>query len=140
MRTVDADLVRNAVGLYDTNVVGLDPEQWVGNPANVALTNEEGDVALFERQWRLPSSVCGHYFFKSRGRAAIDAALQMLEEIFTGPYGVQTIIGLTPLDNRPALWMNRKIGFTSGGVIDTEIGPCELVILTKDRWRNQEED
>jgi hypothetical protein len=59
----------------------------------------------------------------------------MLKEIFTGPYDVEVIEGLSPLGKLGARWLNRKLGFKSHGVVDTVSGPCEIVIMTKNEWR-----
>ncbi len=138
-RFTDPKILKEAIKLYSETIVGLDPDEWIKNPANIGLQNDHEDVALFERQWRLPTSVTGHYFFKSRGRAAIKAGFDFLEEIFTGPYGVEMIIGLTPSDHKAALWINRKLGFRSEGEVETPQGPCHLVLLTKADWLQQKD-
>jgi len=139
-RTNELSVVEAAVNPYKDEIVGFDAESWLANPANVALTNEKEDVALFERQVSLPNTVCGHYFFHSRGKQARTAAIEMLRQAFTGPYEINTIIGLTPLDKRGALWMNKQLGFKSHGQVDTEIGPCEFVTLTKQEWENSQNE
>ena len=134
-RTFCPVLVKTATDTYKDFPEDLDIGEWLGDKSNVALADEEGDVSLFERQPHQPQTVCGHYFFHSRGRKAIDSAEAFLEEIFTGPYDVQVIFGLTPLEHRAALWMNKRLGFTTYGTIDEDnIDPCELVILTKQEW------
>lgn len=125
---------------YQEEFTGLDLEDWMEAPWNVALINEKGDIAMFERQWSLANTVAGHYFFYSRGRAALDTARSMLKEIFTGPYQVETIIGLTPLEHKAALWMNRRLGFQPQGPIETDAGPCELVLLRKAEWENMDNE
>jgi len=140
IRTTDDVIVSSATDAYQTNITGFEPTEWLSNPANVALTNEEGDVSLFERQLGLPGTVCGHYFFHSRGKKARETAVAMLKQAFTGPYNITTIIGLTPLDNLGALWMNKQLGFKSYGQVDTEIGMCEFVVLTKHEWENDQNE
>lgn len=136
-RIRNSDVVSKAVKRYKEEIVGLNVPEWVNNPANVALRNEQGDVSLFERNWRQPNTVSGHYFFISRGSAARKAAEEMLEEIFTGDYGVEIITGLTPVTHRGALMMNKFLGFKTVDTVDTEIGDCELVMLTKEQWKEQ---
>lgn len=136
MRTTDLSIIHAATDPWKEEIVGFDPEVWINIPGNLALTNEYGDVALFERQWRQPSSVCGHYFFKSRGVRACRVAKEFLKEIFEGDYDVQVVIGITPDNKAGALRMNKYLGFQSLGSIDTEVGPCELVMLTKQEWEN----
>lgn len=132
MRTFDLELVKSATDPYKDELHGFDPKNWLSNARNVALTNDNGDIALFERE--LPGIVTGHYFFHSRGREALNAAVEMLKEAFTGDFDIELIRGLTPTDNLGALWMNKKLGFKSYGKVETLAGPCELVILTKKEW------
>lgn len=133
MRTKDSSVILKAVSGYET--VGLDVENWLSNDLNIALTNEKEDVALFEHQDRLTNTVAGHYFFFSRGKEAVKAAQEFLQELFETTY-LTTITGLTPLDNKGALWMNRRLGFKEYGQVDTEIGPCRFVVLTKEQWKD----
>lgn len=134
-RTKSRAVVDKAIESYADRIEGLDVEQWLNVPGNLALTDEDGNVAMFERQYRKPDTVCGHYFFtKARGRAAINTSKEMLEEVFTGPYNVKVVVGLTPLDNKGALWMNRQLGFKEHGDIDASTGPCKFVMLTKNEW------
>lgn len=134
-RTKDVELFSELMEPF-LPIKGLDPESWLKNDFNVALIDDKENLALFERQWLLTKTVTGHYFFKSRGKDALIASKKMLKEIFTGPYSIEVIAGITPVDHKGALWMNRQIGFKSHGQIDTEIGPCEFVILTKQEWEN----
>lgn len=134
MRTFDVDKIKEAVELYAKDILGFYPDEWLANEENVALTNDNGDIFLFERE--LPGVVTAHYFFYSRGRKAVNAGKEMLKELFTGPYDVQLIRGLTPLEHLGARWMNKQLGATSYGVVHTILGPCELVILTKQEWEN----
>lgn len=136
MRTTDIVIVSKATNQCEDQLQHLDLSEWLSNPINVALTNDNGDVAMFERQYRQPNTVCGHYFFHSRGKQARQAAQELLAEAFTGPYGIEIIVGLTPVTHKGALWMNKQLGFKSHGQIDTEVGPCEFVMLTKQEWEN----
>ncbi len=140
MRTLDPLVVRNVTDIYQNELLGFTPETWLMNEQNVALTNDKGDISLFERQIKQPKTVCGHYFFISRGREALTTAKEMLKEIFTGPYDIEAIIGLTPLDKKGALWMNKQLGFKSHGQLEFEVGPCEFVLLTKQEWENSQNE
>jgi hypothetical protein len=118
-------------------IEGFVPEEWLDNDSNIALIDPDTmDVALFERQHKTPHAVHGHYFFHSRGKEAVKAAKSALKEIFSGKYNVEIICGFTPLDNKGALWMNRHLGFTSHGNINTSAGPCDFVVLTRQEWEN----
>lgn len=135
MRTYKIEKIKSAVKQYSEEIVGFNPEEWIENKKNIALINDNDDVALFENQTGLTNTVCGHYFFFSRGKEAIKAAQEFLYEVFTTTY-VETITGLTPLDNKGALWMNRRLGFKEYGDIDTVVGPCRFVFLSKEQWKD----
>lgn len=113
---------------------GFEPKQWLGLSLNVALTDGEGNYSLFERYSEFV--VTGHYFFKARGKQALQLAKEMLQEAFTGDYNIKTIRGLTPLEKQGARWLSKNIGFKSYGEVDTKAGPCELFILNKNEWEN----
>lgn len=132
-RTFDLDLVSFGLSSYE-EIVGLDSEVWLANPDNIALANEYGDVGMFERQYRSPTTVAGHYFFVSRGKRAREEAKKFLKEVFTGPYNVHSIVGLTPVEHKAAAWMTRQLGFTFYDEINTEVGPCTFALLTKEEW------
>lgn len=136
MRTFDISKIKAAVAQYAEEIEGFDPYYWLQNPNNIALINDNDDVALFEHQYRLTNTVCGHYFFFSRGKQAVAAAQKFLEEIFSNEYKVDTIIGLTPENHKAALWMNRRLGFKDNGQIDSITGPCRFVTLTKQTWKD----
>lgn len=139
-RTRNVLSVQKAVAQYADRIVGFDPVVWLSDPSNIALTNRQGDIALFEDQSKMPGAVCGHYFFFSRGRDAIKTSKEMLKEIFKHGYGVDRIIGLTPVDNLGALWMNKRLGFKEYGEIGTEAGLCKFVILTKNEWESTQNE
>src|SRR3546814_2949106 len=82
-QTKDRDVVEKAVAQYADQILNLDVGEWLIGMGNIALTNDIGDVSMFERQWMLPKTVSGHYFFFSRGKEARAVAKEMLREIFT---------------------------------------------------------
>ncbi len=135
MRTYDVGLLKEATDPYKEGFKGFDAEKLIGNRMNIVLTNADRDIAIFERE--RPSVATGHYFFNSRGRKAINAANVFLSEVFGDPYDVRMVIGMTPIDNRAALWMNRQLGFKNIEVMDTINGPMQFVILTRREWRNK---
>lgn len=138
MRTFDHILIAKAISQYADEIVGFDPLTWTENQSNVALINDNEDIALFERLPLNPVAVFGHYFFWSRGKEAVKAAKHFLEEIFNGDYNVKVIIGLTPVDHKAALWMNRQLGFTeTEGILPHETGDVKMVTLTKQEWSKQ---
>lgn len=138
MRTYSLEKVLAATSqYYDGNLKGFNPEKWLQHSKNVALINENDDIALFEHQADMSEgTVCGHYFFHSRGKQAIKTARSFLEEIFSEEYDVESIIGLTPVEHKGALWMNKRLGFKEHGTIDTVEGPHMFVLLTKQQWKD----
>ena len=136
MRTYNIEKIVQAVSQYDEQIEGFYPEEWLDNSKNIALINEKGDVALFENQNSLVNSVCGHYFFFSRGKEAVKVAENFLDEIFSDEYLVELIIGLTPVEHKGAIWLNKRLGFKEHGEVDTVIGPCKFVLLTKQEWKD----
>ena len=140
-RTIKPDDIRQAVDKYMGEIEGFDPDTWVDNDYNVALIREDTqDVALFERQYKIPHVVHGHYFFHSRGKEAIKTAKAALKEIFSGKYNIEVVSGFTPYDNKGALRMNKLLGFTSHGSIDTSVGPCDFVVLTRKEWEKAQDE
>lgn len=137
MRTFDVDLVSKAVSQYG-KVTGFYPEEWLQDKNNVALTNDNEDVALFQRTEEGLSSVYGHYFFWSRGKKAVKAAKEFLVEIFTGPYNVEVIIGLTPVEHKGAVWMNKQLGFKTVAVMPSIHGDMNMVLLNKSEWSDKQ--
>lgn len=131
MRAELAEVVE-ATKDYMDGLLGFVPEEWCANPSNIPISNGDGNVALFE--YERPGVYTGHYFLKARGKEALKVCQDILAEVFSGD--VEVIRGLTPLENLGARWMNKKLGFTSYGVVKTISGPCELVILTKKEYEN----
>lgn len=128
LRSFSADDLRDAISLYPAVNDNFDCDEWVENTNNIML--REGDsTGVFAYEY--PGLYTGHYFFRVKGRAAINLAKEMLNEVFT-KYGAQAVRGLTKTDNRPALWITRQLGFKSCGRIVTENGEHELFILNKE--------
>lgn len=131
-RHYDADSLMETMGSYQQELEGFHPREWLADEENVCLTDGNGNFTLFQRF--SPEVVIGHYFLKARGREALKLCTAFLEEIFTGPYDVSIIQGITPHTKLGALWMNKKLGFKSSGTVNTIAGPCELVVLSKLDW------
>lgn len=129
MRTYDVQQVRETIeGLHEDGV-NMSAEDWVNNPANIALVNDSGDVALFEIGFK--NVYTGHYYFTSKGRKAIQVARQFIDELFNTCYNIEVILGLTPLTNLPARWLSRQVGFKSHGVVEGPKRHYEMFIITK---------
>ena len=106
-------------------IEGFYPVSFILDEDNVVL-RDGLDYAVFE--YTTFGVYTGHYFFSSRGREAIDVGEKFLAEI--KELGAKLIIGYTPVDNKPAKFMNRKLGFSYVSTIDTSEGPHEMYIRT----------
>ena len=126
MRTYDLQLIEPAVKSFLGDGHDVDLVKWVQEPDNIVLVNDSGDVALFEKRgtWQ------GHYYFKSRGRQAVTAGLNFLDEIFNPCYNISVLTGLTPLTNLGARWLSRKIGFKSQGILSIDNQSFEFFMIT----------
>lgn len=131
-RTYNSDIVEKAIFQVKDELKGTPPQHWLNDRRNIALTNSVGDVALFEH--RNDGIFTGHYFFHSRGKYAIEAGEEFLKEIFTGPYSVKTVIGMTPHKKKGALWITRRLGFTSYGDEEIDGDMHRIFIMTKRDW------
>jgi hypothetical protein len=113
-------------------VDGFDPVAWLADRRNVALIDDHGDIALFERTGK--GVFEGHTLFASRGREAIETGRTMLAAMFD-MYGARAIWGRTPIERPAARWFSRRLGFRSLGVVETVRGPCELFYLGAEQCR-----
>lgn len=136
MRSYDPSLLAPAIELYlGENAYKEDPIVWLSDPRNIMLQNEYGDIALFEP--RIAGQYSGHYFFKSRGRVAINAGKAFLDELFNSCYNISVLVGLAPIDNKAARWMSRQLGFKSYGPTNLDDLNFELFIITKKEFNNE---
>lgn len=137
MRIWDANKIAGAIEYFLKTDDKVDPIEWLSDPANIALENEFGDLALFEYGVPTRKIYSGHYYFKSRGRAAIKAAREFLDEIFNTCYNINVLMGMTPLEYPAARWLTRQVGFTSYGIEEARGKQYELFILTKKEFNNE---
>jgi hypothetical protein len=129
VRSYDPLRMQKALDMTDQNT-GIDCVTWLRDRSNMMYYDDEtGDVGLATLEY--PGCYNLHWFFNSRGRRAITMANDMLGKFFNEE-DVKLIRGLTPVDNKAACWLARKIGLTSFGVIDFPSGACELFAMTKD--------
>ena len=119
------------------NGPNFDYEGWIANHYNIMYTLGE-DVGLLT--FDFPGVYTGHWFFKSRGRQALDVATAMLEDAFE-LRGAKAVRGITPIHLKGALWLAKRIGFSTVG---TETWPdgeeCEVMVLTKDAFNQRKQN
>lgn len=130
LRTFDPVVVARATDQVKDDLKGLPPLVWLGDNSNVALTNEHGDVALFEPRGN--GIYCGHYFFISRGKKAATVAKIFLTEFFTS-YGI-IVIGFTPHDKHGAMGLTKHLGFSFVSDEDIDGRPHRVSVMTKKDW------
>lgn len=129
-QTFDREMIEEGLGLYPNHVIDMNVGLWLASPQSLAL-EEDGNVGMFEQ---FSSGVyTGHYFFRDRGKKAKDLAIRMMDKVFAD-YGVEILRGLTPIDNRPAQWMTRHLGFKDYGEFEHPSGMCTLFMMTKNEF------
>lgn len=134
-RVFNQELLKKAIDDLTKGQVTLDIENWLENPHNIILINAKEDVAIFEDMGN--GLVNGHYYFKSRGKQAIEAGQNFLDEIFNECYNIQVIRGFVKITTLGARWISRRLGFTSHGVVKVGNNSYELFILTKKEFLNE---
>lgn len=135
MRTFDIDLIEPVYEFLSKDITDPMPfEDWMSNPHNIVLTNDQGDIALFEIGFK--NVYTGHYYFKSRGRQAITVARDFLDELFNTCYNINVLLGLTPVSKRHASWLSRQVGFKSYGFEELNGKQYEVFIITKREFNN----
>ena len=127
MRTYNTSYIRDIIEFLP--ITGFEPLTFILDHDNIVLTNGK-DYAVFE--FTTFGTYTGHYFFKSRGRAAIEVGKQFLNELFN-EHGACLVIGFTPCEYKAAKWMNRQLGFKPGSLVETPEGTCQLYTLTKEQ-------
>lgn len=133
MRTYDEKQIQQAIDQIKSGVSAAD---WIANPTNIALTNDAGDVALFEYGFPTSKIYTGHYCFVSRGKNAVLAAKKLLDEIFNSCYNVRIMMGFVPDHRREVKWLSRQLGFKSQGTEELHDKLYEIFILTKEQHNN----
>lgn len=131
MRTWDVIKVEPAITHFLGPDNTVDPIDWVSQPENIVLENDKGDLALFEYSFPIKKVYSGHYYFKSRGRSAIQVARGFLDELFNSCYNIHVLMGFVPNDRKDARWLTKQVGFTSYGVDEINDKQYELFIITK---------
>lgn len=128
-RSFDPEVMRKAFEPHpDLFPVDTDFETWLGNKANVMLVEGES-VGLACHEY--PGVYTGHYLFKVHGKEALKLARRMMEWMVEHE-GAKAFTGITPVYKRAARIFNRKLGFTSFGLIETERGLHEMFCITAD--------
>lgn len=126
--TRDQDVILSVLDRHRDIIGGFDLTSWISDKNNLAFVDDIGNIGLLE--YDSPGLYNSHMFFVSRGREAINKAIEMIGYAFEH-CPVQVMRGYTDVSNRAARWIDRQLGYTSYGVLSTLNPPCELFILTK---------
>jgi hypothetical protein len=137
MRIWDATKIAAAIKHFLKTEEQVDVIEWLSDPSNIVLENGFGDLAVFEYGVQAKKVYSGHYFFKSRGKAAIKAGKFFLDELFNSCYNVSILIGMVPIERKDVKWMTRQLGFTSYGIETARGNQYELFIITKKEFNNE---
>ena len=117
---------------YLTKVLGEytmapDNKTWVNIEGNLMFRVGD-DVGLATYDY--PGMYTVHWFFKSRGKAALKTAFAIGEELFT-THGARVLRGVIGLDNKPSIYLSRYAGFKRISIEEFPDGPNEVILLTK---------
>ena len=137
MRIYDAAKVQPAIDHFLGPDNSVDAVEWLSHPEHIVLENDRGDLALFEYGFPTKKIYSGHYYFKSRGRQAIEAARGFLDELFNSCYNVHVLMGLVPVERKDVRWLTRRVGFSSHGFEEVHGKEYELFIITKKEFNGE---
>lgn len=132
-RSFDWRDMERVVSKYKEAWIGFDPQELIENEDNILVTDGEGNYGLFE--FEMPGVYYGHYLFTARGPDNTYEVARTLLAFFFREFPAMEVRGLTPVEHKGALRLNKRLGFTFHGVVDTEAGPHFEVSLTKDDFR-----
>jgi hypothetical protein len=105
-----------------------DFKTWFEMPHNIMLVEGKNvGLATFE----YPGVYSVHWFFKARGREAINLGRAMLKHLFDN-YDAKIARGLIRVDLKPGRWAARQVGYKSHGIMKFEDGTeNEVFTITK---------
>src|SRR3546814_5550252 len=69
-----------ATNQYAEDIKGFDPPFWLDDQRNIALTNQNHDVALFE--YFKPGTVLGHYFRSEEHTSELQSLMRISYAVF----------------------------------------------------------
>lgn len=109
---------------------GLNGADWVADPRNVAVIEDERDIVLFDYEG--PGIFQIHVLFSSsRGRGAVERIKRALRGMIRD-HRAEVIFGLVPDHRRDVKMMARWVGMKSHGERANDCGVCELFIFRKE--------
>lgn len=134
-RSYDPELMTKAMEPYEYH---MEPDNaaWLSIPHNLMyVSGDDVGLATFD----YPGLYAVHWFFKSRGKAAIKTCIMMLDKVF-GEHGAQAVRGVTPMDNKPARMLAKYVGCETISIETYPDGKeYEIMLLSKDRFNQFKE-
>lgn len=128
-RSFDLDLLLRVTDLPHIHSNQDDFKIWFDNTNNLMFADGE-NVGLATLEY--PGVYTVHWYFKVRGRDAIELAKRMLKNLFEN-YGAETIRGIVRVDLKASRWGARQVGCKSVGIFKFADGEDnEVFIVTKD--------
>lgn len=136
-RSYDHERLSEVMEPFSTDWKGFDPRELISVEENILLSDGKDNFSLFEKEE--DGSYYGHYLFgTARGPHALAVSKEMLEYLYKNYPDVDVIEGLTPLDKRGALWLNKHLGFIPKDIVETEVGLCLQVYINRERFYEYE--
>lgn len=129
-RSFDPVAFKSAIEMYPGNTPKVDADEWLSNPLNV-MYDDDGSIGLCTYEY--PGLFTVHWFFKVRGRTALNLARQMLGDLFEN-HGAEVVRGLTKVELKAARWAARQIGMKSYGILEYPGEDYELLCMTKNEF------
>lgn len=132
-RSFDLDLLLRAA----KHPMVKSPEEhfriWFSRPKNLMFADGENvGLATFE----YPGMYSLHWFFKVRGRKAINLGKEMIANLFEN-YGAEVVRGFVRTENKASRWAARQLGLKSMGIIKFSDGEDnEMFCATKAEFLN----
>lgn len=107
------------------------PPDWVSDERNYALVDDHGNVGLLD--YVSEGVYEPHLYFTDRGMEALNRAKEMITWVFQNTKAVR-LNGQTPILQKGAWWLARKLQFQKLGTAQSEWGPMRLSCMTRERW------
>lgn len=133
-RSYDPEVFRKATEEWRDKVPEDRISEWLDNRDNIMFVVGD-NVGLATAEY--PGLYNAHWFFSARGKEALDIAFAMYDELFD-KYEAKAVRGITPMHLKGARYLAKRIGFTSLGVEETEDGPVEVMLLTKEDFKKEQ--
>lgn len=127
VRSYDPEVLTAACEPYDYHFAP-DNATWLANHNNLMYVLGD-DVGL--GTYDFPGMYTLHWFYKSRGKAALNTCKRMIEKLIA-EQDVKVLRGVIHMDNKPSRFLARRMGFKRISIEEFLDGPNELIYMTKE--------